>query len=134
AFDAVLGRERCAAGDVPEDGVGFGKESAGRHFQERHLAVRILLQELRRMALALEDIDFDQPIRNAELRQSEPRLVAIPRTLHRIEREHGRSELPWAGIILAPVSLERGDVVTARLTLGSCAILEGMRPERPSAS
>ena len=69
------------------------------------------------MALALEDVDLDQPIGNAELRQSKPRLVAVSRALHRIEREHGLPELPWAGILLATVLLERGDVVTARMRL-----------------
>jgi hypothetical protein len=76
-FDAILGREFRAAGDVPEDGVGLGEKSAGCDFQKRHLAVRILRQEFGRVALALENIDLDQPIGNAELCQGEARLVAV---------------------------------------------------------
>src|SRR6202035_5535524 len=90
AVDAVLGRQRRAAGDVPEDGIGLSEIAARRDFQQRHLAVRILGQKFRRVALALENVDLDQPVGHAQLRQGEPRLVAVARTLHRIERKHRR--------------------------------------------
>src|SRR6516225_3358227 len=40
------------------------------------------------MAVALENIYFDQPIRDTQLRQREPRFVAVSRPLHRIEGKH----------------------------------------------
>jgi hypothetical protein len=48
--------------EVPKDRVRFGEIAAGRDFEQRHLAVRILGQELRRAAVALEDIDLDQAV------------------------------------------------------------------------
>jgi hypothetical protein len=90
AIDTILGRHRRAAGDVPKNGVRLGKIAAGRHFQQRHLAVWILGEEFRRMTLALENVDLDQPIGNVQLRQREPRLVAVAGALHRIERKHCR--------------------------------------------
>src|SRR5712691_12437569 len=38
--DAVLGRQRRAAGDVPENGVRFRKVAAGRDLEQRHVYVR----------------------------------------------------------------------------------------------
>src|SRR6202035_6185577 len=64
--------------------------AARRDFQQRHLAVRILGKKFRRVALALENVDLAQPVGHAQLRQGEPRLVAVPRALHRIERKHRR--------------------------------------------
>src|SRR5262245_19156993 len=55
AIDAVLGPQRRAAHEVPEDRVRFGEITAGRGFEQRHLAVRIFGQELGRAALAFED-------------------------------------------------------------------------------
>src|SRR6202023_1930336 len=47
-------------------------------------------KKFRRMALAFEEVDLAQPLGPAQLRQGEPRLVAVARTLHRIERKHRR--------------------------------------------
>src|SRR5580693_660748 len=98
AVDAVLRRQRRAAGDVPEDGVRFGEIAARRDFEQRHLAVRILGQKFRRVALALEDVDLDQPVGHAQLRQGKASLVAVARTLHRIERKHRRFPKSRAGV------------------------------------
>ncbi len=68
----------------------LGEVAARRHFKKRNLAVRILGEEFRSVAFALDDVDFDQPIGNAQLRQGEACLVAVAGTLHRVEREHGR--------------------------------------------
>ena len=68
----------------------FGEIAARRDFKQRHLAVRILGEEFRRVAFAFENVDLDQPIRHAELRQGQPRLVAVAGSLHRIERKHRR--------------------------------------------
>ena len=46
------------------------RDSGRRDFEQRHLAVRILGEKFRRMAFALEDVDLDQPVRHAELRQA----------------------------------------------------------------
>ena len=59
AMDPVFRRQRGSAGDVPEDGVRLGKITAGRDFEQRHLAARILGEEFRRAAFALEDVDLD---------------------------------------------------------------------------
>ena len=88
AVDAVLGRERRAAGDVPEDRIGFGEIAAGRDLEQRHLAARIHRQEFGRVAFALEDVDLLQPVRDAELGQGQPDLVAVARSTHGIERMH----------------------------------------------
>ena len=83
-----FGHERRVTGDVPQDGVGFGDESARRHFEQRHLAARILGEKLRRVAFALEDVDLDQVVRDVELRERQPNLVAIAGAAHRVERHH----------------------------------------------
>ena len=80
-FDAVFRRQHRAAGDVPQDGVGFGEMAAGRDFQQRYLAAGILLEEFRRAGVALKDVDLDQLERNTELGEREPDLVAIARTV-----------------------------------------------------
>ena len=67
AVDAVLRRERGAAGDVPEDRVGFRQISPRCDFQQRHAAAGILRQKIRRPGLALEDIELDQAVRYVEL-------------------------------------------------------------------
>jgi hypothetical protein len=88
AIDAVLRRERGAARDVPEDCVGLSEVAVGRDLQQRHLAAGIHREELGRVALALEDIDLVQPERQVELGEGKPHLVAVARSLHRVEREH----------------------------------------------
>jgi hypothetical protein len=94
AIDAVLGPQRRATHEVPEDRVRFGEITAGRGFEQRDLAVRIFGQELGRAALAFEDVDLDQAKRDAELGQREAHLVAVARSLHGIERIH---RLPSGG-------------------------------------
>ena len=82
------------------------------------------------MAFAFEDVDFDQPIRNVELRQGEPRLVAVSRTLHRIEREHDRAPtFRRQNRRFADVLLERGDVVTAPCAAGVSGYFRMNAPE-----
>ena len=118
AFDPIVGRQRRAAGDVPKNGVGFGEVAARRHFQQWHLPVWIFLQEIGCVAFAFQDVDLDQPVRRAELRQSEPHLVAISRALHRIECVHrfsqSAAEIPDA-TMQDDLCLERGDVVTGAI-------------------
>ena len=88
AIDPVLGPQRRSARQVPEDGIGFGEIAAGRGFEQRHLAVRILGQKFRRAALTFEDVDLDQAVRNAELGERKAHLVTVARSLHGIERIH----------------------------------------------
>ena len=56
--------------------------AVGRDFQQRHLAVRILGEEFRRAAFALQNVDLDQLVRNAEPGQRQADLVAIAGFLH----------------------------------------------------
>ena len=70
-----------AAGDVPENGVRFGEVTVGRDFQQRHMAVWIFVEEFRRAAVALQDIDFHQFERNAEPGQRQADLVTVTGTL-----------------------------------------------------
>ena len=88
AVDAVLRRQRRAAGDVPEDGVGLGEIRPGATsssgtwplgFIARNSGVRV---SPLRMSISTRSIG------NVELRQREPHLVAIARSLHGIERVH----------------------------------------------
>ena len=88
AVDAVVRRERRAARDVPEDRVRLGEIASGRDLEHRHAPARIHREEIRRARLALQDVDVDDVVGDAELREREPHLVAIPRPLHRIERVH----------------------------------------------
>jgi hypothetical protein len=99
--DAVLGRQRGAAGDVPEDRIRLGEKAARRDFQQRHLATRIHGEEFGRMAVALENVDLFQPIRNGKLGKDKPHLVAVARSLHRIERIHCRPCAASCGALLA---------------------------------
>jgi hypothetical protein len=87
-LDAVLRRQRRAAGEVPDDGVRFGEIAVRCDFQERDLPARILGEEFRRSAFALQDVHFDQSERNAEPGQRQADLVAVAGTLIRIERIH----------------------------------------------
>src|ERR1700722_17839201 len=91
AVEPVVGREIGAAGEIPQDGAGFGKEPARASFEQRHVSARVPRQEVRRARLTLENVDLDHAIGSAELREGEPHLVAIARALHRIERQHIRS-------------------------------------------
>src|SRR5262245_3508976 len=100
AIESMFGPQPCMASQVPEDCVRFGEITARRGFEQRHLAVRILSQELRRPALALEDIDFDEAVGNVELREREAHLVAVARSLHGIERIH---RLPSGGALQPPL-------------------------------
>src|SRR6187402_870434 len=45
--------------------------------QRGNAAVGVLRQELRRARLALQDVAFDQRVRQAEMRQRQPHLVAV---------------------------------------------------------
>ena len=53
AIDAIVGPKLRSARYVPEDRVRFGQITAGRGFEQRHLAVGILRQEFGRAAFAL---------------------------------------------------------------------------------
>src|SRR5262252_6911727 len=52
------------------------------------------------MAVALENIHFDQSIRDMQLSQREPRLVAVSRPLHRIKGKHLGSFSPALNVLL----------------------------------
>src|ERR1019366_1961933 len=91
AVEAVLWRQRGAAGDVPENGVRLGEIAIWRDFEQRDMAVRILGKEFRLAAGALQDVHFHQLERNAEPGQRQADLVAVSGTLIRIERVHYES-------------------------------------------
>src|ERR1700724_1664141 len=57
------------------------------------MAARIFREELGGAGFPLENVDFHQAIRDAELGERETHLVAIARALHRIERIHSRPRL-----------------------------------------
>jgi len=58
AFDPRFRSERRAAGDVPENGVGFGEVASLGDFQQRNLSARILGEEIRRAAFTAQDVDL----------------------------------------------------------------------------
>src|SRR4029453_14111725 len=60
----------------------------GCDFQQRHLSIRILGEEFGRATFALEDVDLHEVVRDSEPRERKTHFVAIPGTLHRIERIH----------------------------------------------
>jgi hypothetical protein len=60
-------------------------------FEQRHVAAGIHGEEFRRAGFTLEDIDLDRLMRDVELRQREPHLVAIARAAHGIQRVHASS-------------------------------------------
>ena len=60
ALDPQFRRQRRAAGDIPEDGIGLGEVASFGDFQQRHLSARILRQKIRRAAFAAQDVDFDR--------------------------------------------------------------------------
>jgi hypothetical protein len=64
------------------------------------------------MAVALENIDLDQPIGDTQLREREPRLVAVSRTLHRVERKHW-ARFPGTDHAVIPVLRREGGNVMA---------------------
>src|SRR5271166_3148239 len=73
---------------MPEYRIRFCEIAAGRRFEQRNLAVGVLGQKLGRAALALEDVDLDQPIGHAQLGERQSHLVAVAGSLHRVERIH----------------------------------------------
>src|ERR1700731_878642 len=86
--------ERRAAGDVPEDGVGFGEVTAFGHFEQRNLSGWILRQKFRRAALAAQNVDLDRAIGCVEQRQRQAKLVAVAGALHGIEMIHCETVQP----------------------------------------
>src|SRR3984885_2188941 len=88
AFHTRVWRKRSAAGDVPEDGVGFGEVTTLGYFKQRNLAGWILRQKIRRATLAAQNIDLDRAIGCVEQSQRQADLVAIARALHGIEMIH----------------------------------------------
>jgi hypothetical protein len=62
------------------------------------VAARVHLEKFRRPGFALQDIDLDQLVRNVELRQREPDLVAIARAAHGIEFVHASPRFMTADI------------------------------------
>jgi hypothetical protein len=60
AFDPRLRGQRCAAADIPEDGVGLGEITSLGDFQQRYLSAGVLLQEIRRAALAPHKVHIDR--------------------------------------------------------------------------
>ncbi len=116
-------RRDAAFGQKPQDRIRFGEVAAGLDLQQRDLAVRILGQEIRRVGLALQDIHFDKRMRNPELRQRQPHLVAIAGALHRVERVHARGsiEAVFSRVIADTVSMTRR---TREEKLGLCKAAE----------
>ncbi len=86
--DAVFRRKRRSAGNVPQNGIGLGEMTIRRDLKQRHLTVWIFREEFGCAALALEDVDLDESVRNPEPRQRKADLVAVARALHRVERVH----------------------------------------------
>jgi hypothetical protein len=62
---------------MPQDRVRLRDVAAGRDLEQRHLAARVLRQELGRVAFALEDVDLFEPIGIAQVGEREPHLVAV---------------------------------------------------------
>src|SRR5581483_11324719 len=90
--DPGFRRKRGATGYVPENRIGLWKMTSSRNLQQRHLPVGIFREKLRSAALALEDVDFEKPVGNAEPREREANLVAVARSLHRVERVHSEPD------------------------------------------
>ena len=110
AFGAVVGHQRRVPRDVPEDGVRLGDVIAGRHLQKRNVAARIHLEKFGRAGLALQDVDLDQLMRDVELCEREPHLVAIARAAHGIELVHASSP----GSTAVPPSIKDQSTAIAR--------------------
>src|SRR3546814_11930777 len=72
----VAGEVRSPIGQPAQDRVGFGKEAAILAFDDRHPAVGVLRQELRRAGLALRTVDLDPAVVSAELFEQQADLVA----------------------------------------------------------
>ena len=85
AFDPGVRRQRGATGDIPENGIGLREEASFGDLQQRHLAARILGEEVRRAALAAQDVDLDGMVGCVEQRQRKADLVAVAGALHGIE-------------------------------------------------
>ena len=51
--------------------------AAGGHLQQRNVAAGVHGQEFGGAGLALENVDLDQLMRDIELREREPNLVAV---------------------------------------------------------
>src|SRR5476651_102342 len=62
--------------------------AVGRDLQKRNASVWILGEEFGRATFALQNVDLDELVRNAEPGQRQADLVAIAGPLHRIERVH----------------------------------------------
>src|SRR6266568_864931 len=82
AVEAIMRPQPCVAGEMPKDRIRLGDKAAGRHFEERNLTARILREELRRSAFALEDVHLFQSVGHTELGEGKPHLVAVARSLH----------------------------------------------------
>src|SRR5262249_6590545 len=77
AVEAISWPQPRVAGEMPENRIRLGNKTTGSHFKERNLAARILREELRRSAFALEDVHLFQSIGHAELGECKPHLVAV---------------------------------------------------------
>src|SRR5687767_11914857 len=66
-------------GEVQEDGVGLWEVAAVVELEHRDAALHVLLLELRRLTLLLQDVDGDDLTRDLQLCESEPDLVAVAR-------------------------------------------------------
>src|SRR3546814_5568576 len=79
---------RSPIGQPAQDRVGFGKEAAILAFDDRHPAVGVLRQELRRAGLALRTVDLDPAVVSAELFEQQADLVAVAGGRKPVGRDH----------------------------------------------
>src|SRR5262245_58676087 len=94
AIIAVFRAQPRSAGEMPEDRIRFGNEAPRRDFEQRSLAVGILGHELGSSALAFQAVNLLEMIGQAQLCKRQPDLVAVARSLHRIERIHRQRLAP----------------------------------------
>jgi hypothetical protein len=87
----VFRRELRAFGEIPDDGVGFGKCASVLEFEQRHAAVRIFGKKgwLARLA-GVKGILLQRDC-HAELSRGEANLVAIAGHLHLMKHGHDSS-------------------------------------------
>src|SRR5262249_14353516 len=93
--DSIFRRQRRATGDIPKNCVRLRQVTIRRDLKQWHLSIRILGKEFRRAALAFENVNLHELVRNAQARQRKANLVAIAGALHRIERVHQMESFSW---------------------------------------
>src|SRR5262245_8278404 len=77
ATHTVARHELSALREIPEDGIRFGQVRAVVELERRDPAVGIALQELGLPGFALVEVEVRPSIRDSELREQQPHLVAV---------------------------------------------------------